>query len=444
MCPAERRDILKKEREQTTESPNRFKAWEKEPIGYKLIYKYARYCFRLFYSTVFVVGKNNIPASKPVIFASNHQNALMDPLAILFAADRPVYFLARADIFKKKFIARILGFLKLMPVYRLRDEVDIIEKDKQVFKATAALLAEGHSLGILPEGTHTPVKRLSLLKKGICRIAFETVSESSFNNELLIVPVGIDYSDYEKQGSDLIVLFGKPIEVIDYYSLYTQNPNKAVAKLRDDLAESIRALMINIDINGEYEFIHNYSEWSANNSLERLSNEQSVLAKSGENDHGNKKPLKLSIKSGELNYERYKLVREEVEHLKDLYTNERDKYQNLKENSQFASSNMESPYSLYSFTEKYTSPLKHFVKLVITWIAYLLNFAPFLLAGYFSRNVKDPQFKGTIKYGSALLLFPLWYLLLLVVGSIASGLLTGSLLAFLAISTTLLKLKYTS
>lgn len=443
MCPTERSDLLNKEHVQNTKSLKRLNVWQKEPIGYKLVYKYAHFCFRLFYSTIHIVGKNNIPAGKSVIFASNHQNALMDPLSFLFAADRPVYFLARADIFKKKFIARILGFLKLMPVYRLRDEVDIIEKDRQVFAETAALLTEGNSLGILPEGTHTPVKRLSLLKKGICRIAFETVSDTDFNNELFIVPVGIDYSDYNKQGSDLIVIFGKPLEVMQYYSLYQENANKAVARLRDDLADSIRALMINIDINGEYEFIHGYAEWSANNSLEKWNSDQKRGSESGKNDQSNKKLLKLSIKSGELNYERFKLVREEVEHLKDLYNNNREKYQDIKENSLFASSNMVSPPSLSSLIEKYTSPMKHFVQLLIAWIAYLLNFTPFLLAGYLSGNVKDPQFKGSIKYGSSLLLFPLWYIFLFIVGSIIGGLLIGLLITLAAVLTSILKLKYT-
>lgn len=443
MFPTERSDLLKKELDQNTSKLSHLDLWQKEPIGYKLIYKYAHFCFRLFYSTIHIVGKDNIPDGKSVIFASNHQNALMDPLAILFAADQPVYFLARADIFKKKFIARILRFLKLMPVYRLRDDVDIIEKDKQVFKETAALLAEGNSLGILPEGTHTPIKRLSLLKKGICRIAFETVSDSSFNNDLVIIPVGIDYSDYQKQGSGLIVIFGKPIEVIQYYNLYKDNPNKAVARLRDELADSIRALMINIDINGEYEFIRGYSEWSANITLQKLKDDQKIGAEPAKHDLINFNPIKLSQKSGEINYERYKLVREEVEHLKHLYNNNRIKYQELKEKSPLELSNIESVPSFSSLIEKNTSVMKHVVQLVITWIAYMVNLAPFLLAGYFSANVKDPQFKGTIKYGSALLLFPLWYLLLLILGSITGGFLIGTLITLAAIITTIIKLKYT-
>lgn len=444
MCPIERSKLLKDSLGLNTVKPKRLIIWQKESLSYKLVYKYAHYCFRLFYSTIHIVGKDNIPAGKSVIFASNHQNALMDPLAFLFAADRPVYFLARADIFKKKIIARLLRFLKIMPVYRLRDEVDIIEKDRQVFKETAALLAKGNSLGILPEGTHTPIKRLSLLKKGICRIAFETVSDIDFNNELFIVPVGIDYSDYSKQGSDLIVIFGKPLEVMQYYNLYQENANKAVARLRDDLADSIRALMINIDINGEYEFIHCYAEWSANNSLQRLFDDQKRWSESGKQDQSISSPLDLSKKSGTLNYKRFKLVREEVEYLKELYNNNRSKYLELKEQSPLAFNSMESLHSLSSLTGRNTTIAMRVVQSLITWIAYLLNSVPFILAGYLSGNVKDPQFKGSIKYGSALLLFPIWYVLLFIGSSMAGGILTGLSITLVAISTVILKLKYAS
>ncbi len=74
-----------------------------------------------YYGKVEVYGKENIPGKAPVIFAPNHQNALMDALIVLFKAPHDVVFLARADIFRKKFLAFLLNSLKILPVFRQRN-----------------------------------------------------------------------------------------------------------------------------------------------------------------------------------------------------------------------------------------------------------------------------------------------------------------------------------
>ena len=51
-----------------------------------------------------VEGLENIPADGSVIWASNHTNALMDPMVMLSSTRGRKVFVARADIFKKKCI----------------------------------------------------------------------------------------------------------------------------------------------------------------------------------------------------------------------------------------------------------------------------------------------------------------------------------------------------
>jgi 1-acyl-sn-glycerol-3-phosphate acyltransferase len=71
---------------------------------------------KVFYRKVIVVGLENINPDDHLIYAPNHQNALMDALAVLFTNKGQPVFLARADIFKKKLVASILFFLKILPV----------------------------------------------------------------------------------------------------------------------------------------------------------------------------------------------------------------------------------------------------------------------------------------------------------------------------------------
>ncbi len=385
-------------------------------LSYRLLYKYARFVFKLFYTQLVIKDLEKVPTDKPLIFASNHQNALMDALAMLFAANRPVFFLARADLFKSPFIARILTFLKLMPVFRPRDQVDIVSENKEVFHETARLISLGQPMGILPEGTYTPDKRLQTLKKGICRMAFEAAEVTGFTMDLHIVPTGLDYSDYHRQGSDLLIKFGEPIKVADYYELYKSNPNRALTVLRDTLADSIRKLMINIDIPEEYVFIYNYSQEQTNKYL----NEH----------HFRNKEERLT--------ERFNKMKQESERLKFLYRTDIDAYLQLK------TSRPELQYKIVKCEPKVSVIKKpgNVFSVLISLLALALNFLPFILSKHFSSGVKDPQFVGTMKYGTSLVLFPIWYLLLLLILIPVFGFITGLSVVILAIVTAVIYLKY--
>lgn len=395
-------------------------AWHKTTLGYRLLYKYARFAFKLFYPVIHIEGRSIIPEGKPVIFAANHQNALMDALSMLFASNKPVYFLARADIFKKKRVANILKFLQMMPVYRLRDEVDIIKKNETTFKQTAVILSAGNYLGILPEGTHTPIKQLQVLKKGICRIAFETVTQADENIDLHIVPVGLDYSDYHTQGSSLVVIFGKPIPVADFMGEYHENPNRAVTLLRDKLADSLKEIMINIDNTEQYQFIHKTSEQIADNNL----------------------AIQVNKEPREWVWQRYKLIKQESERLLSLLKHNPVDYNEFKA-SRLSMQNVES--NMRSSSERYGVNRQIWQVLlfkIITVLALIMNFAPFALAGYFSNRVKDKQFISSFKFVASLILFPLWYLLLFLIMLTTAGIVPALISVATASMFAFLKLKF--
>ncbi len=86
-----------------------------------MIHPYVKAVFYKYYGKVEVTGQENIPRNEPVIFAPNHQNALMDALIMLFKSPQDIVFLARADIFNKKFLAFFLNSMKMLPVFRQRD-----------------------------------------------------------------------------------------------------------------------------------------------------------------------------------------------------------------------------------------------------------------------------------------------------------------------------------
>lgn len=195
-----------------------------------------------------------LPPNTTFIFAPNHQNALIDALALLTLKHnwQPI-FLARADIFKKPLVSKILTFLKIMPVYRIRDGFENLSLNDRIFLKTMDIIRNGNGLVILPEGNHVGYKRLRQLKKGIARIALQAEDASNGSLNIHIVPVGLDYSNYVRYRSKLLIRIGDPFPVKKYLDLYRQNKALAYNALIDELSERIKAEIIHIEDEENYD-----------------------------------------------------------------------------------------------------------------------------------------------------------------------------------------------
>jgi 1-acyl-sn-glycerol-3-phosphate acyltransferase len=229
---------------------------EKYSAGYALVKTIAGFWHNnVFYRRVIVFGRENINPDHHLIFAPNHQNALMDALAVLFTHKGQPVFLARADIFRKKPIAAILYFFKILPVYRIRDGYSSLKGNDEIFTKTLDVLKNKNGLVILPEGDHAGFRRLRQLKKGICRVAFQSDEETGFTLNIKLVPVGLEFSNYSRFRQVLTVVYGKPVEVSEFYDLYKKSPERALNELRSRLSEEMKSNMVHIESEEDYEAI---------------------------------------------------------------------------------------------------------------------------------------------------------------------------------------------
>ena len=240
----------------------------------------------VFYRKIIVVGSENINPEHHLIYAPNHQNALMDALAVLFTHKGQPVFLARADIFRKKAIASFLYFIKMLPVYRIRDGFSSLKSNDEIFQKTIEVLKHRNGLVILPEGDHAGFRRLRQLKKGICRIAFQADEATGFQLKIKIIPVGVEYSNYSRFRQVLTVVYGKPVEVSEYHQLYRENPEKAFNVLRERLSVEIKKLMVHIESVDDYESIDELrsivnGRYSDDIRLPKLFRDRSLISRLG-------------------------------------------------------------------------------------------------------------------------------------------------------------------
>jgi 1-acyl-sn-glycerol-3-phosphate acyltransferase len=89
-------------------------------------------------------GHEHVPDEGPVILASNHRSN-MDPVLLASAVERPVAFMAKAELFVGP-LGWIMRWIGQFPVRRGGI-------DREALRRTDAVLARGSMLGLFPEGT---------------------------------------------------------------------------------------------------------------------------------------------------------------------------------------------------------------------------------------------------------------------------------------------------
>jgi 1-acyl-sn-glycerol-3-phosphate acyltransferase len=171
-----------------------------------LITRLFRGLLQLFFRRIEIAGGEKIPLDRPVIFAANHPNGLLDPLFILCFVPRRVSFLAKAPLFRYPVIGYFARLFESIPVYRKQDNTK--GSTAETFGRAREILRGGGSIAIFPEGTTHSDPRLRELKTGAARIALGAGLPS-----LTIVPAGIYYTAKQTFRSEALVLFGEGIEV---------------------------------------------------------------------------------------------------------------------------------------------------------------------------------------------------------------------------------------
>lgn len=227
------------------------KIYEKD-LGYSLLRPIVDWCTKYSYRKVEVRGEENLPTDGPFILAVNHCNTLMDAIVMLRAYKGTTVFGARADMFNNKLIAKIMFFLRILPMVRQRDGLRNVLKNVETQDTIVETLEHDIRFCMFPEGRHRAEKSLLPLGKGVFRAALAANAKFGDKKPVYIVPVGIEYGDFFRYRSTSLVTYGKPINVTEFTkALEVENEAQMIEPLRRELASRMSELFSYIP-DGDY------------------------------------------------------------------------------------------------------------------------------------------------------------------------------------------------
>ena len=194
--------------------------------------KFYRFCvgaLRPIYGLLYpakVEGLENVPDEGGCVLVANHLSA-RDPIYIAaHVRNRCLHFMAKIELFKFKPLAAGLRALLAFPVDRGHNDLNAV-------RTSLKLLADGHILGVFPQGTRSKDNSPLPMLNGVSMIALRA------GKPVIPVYIGGPYRLFRKTP----LRIGKPVDLSDFgrrmdgetLNAATRRIEQAVWAMREDI-----------------------------------------------------------------------------------------------------------------------------------------------------------------------------------------------------------------
>lgn len=186
---------------------------------YPAVHSIVRAAFRIIWRRR-VIGREHVPPQGGLILASNHAS-LADPPLVATAILRPVFFMAKQELFDIPGLGWLIRQLNAFPIRRM-------ERDVGAFRMAQQVLTRGKVLILFPEGTRQKSGELGRARAGVGMLAIRTGCP--------VVPVYVHNARRIGRLARLSVVFGAPLSPAGEtdYQAFSDKVMAAVARLKEN------------------------------------------------------------------------------------------------------------------------------------------------------------------------------------------------------------------
>ena len=183
-------------------------------LFYHFLRNYLKFYGYIYFRDIKIYGKNNIPKKGGLLFSPNHQSAFIDPVLVASYNSGKILSLTRSDVFGGP-LQWFLDAMEMLPIYRLRNGYSNLKKNEEIFEKCYEVLGKGKKMQMFSEGGLHTEYYLKRISKGSSRIAYNAQKKYP-NQNIYIIPVGINYGHHEKPRCSIQLVFGKAIKIKEY------------------------------------------------------------------------------------------------------------------------------------------------------------------------------------------------------------------------------------
>lgn len=205
---------------------------------YKILKILSKLAIRIYCRKILVNKPEILKIDGPVLIAANHPDSFLDSIIIDTLFKKEIWSLARGDVFKNPFYAKLLSSLRILPVYRTSEGVENLTENYKTFEARIEQLKANAIITIYSEGLCVNEWHLRPLKKGTARLAIKAWEDGI---SLKVLPVGINYSSFSRFGKNVFMNFGNIItkEDINFNEADGLRHQQFNTKLQEELKQLV-------------------------------------------------------------------------------------------------------------------------------------------------------------------------------------------------------------
>ena len=200
--------------------------WLKDPVGehhqrvpraYRIARRFFRSLTSVWFREINIVDDENLPPEGGIIFISWHPSGLIDPMLMNASLPGRISIIAKHTLFKLPLVGRLLRAAGGVPVERSQDSGDkegASERNSNMLTGVSSVVAKGGRLMIFPEGTTHTDSDVKRVRSGAGRILLAARRQAKLEgfSEPQLVPIGLHYSNSQRFRERAAVIIERAME----------------------------------------------------------------------------------------------------------------------------------------------------------------------------------------------------------------------------------------